>query len=316
MIKEKLQEYFGKEIKEVITKIDEYFFENLEEIRIRANKCIILNIKGDEYFLEKNGDIKKDFNKEKIFIPTNKGIKQTIECMSEYSLYAFEEEIKNGFITLKGGFRVGLAGSAVIENNTIKALKNISSINIRIAKQVKDCCKKAIPYLKSGDEFFSTMIISKPNGGKTTFLRDLIKNISDLGNNICVIDERMEIAGVYNGVASMDLGLRTDILDKAPKQQGMINALRSMSPKFIAVDEVGTNEDIIAIEKIFNSGVKILATAHSENIEEFKDKYNFKNIIKNEYFKRYIVLKNISTKHVIEGIYNSKFEPIFKGDFI
>ena len=315
MIKEQIINYLGKNIKEKMISIEEKYFENSQEIRIRNNKCIILKVMDNEYFLYKDGSLSEKIDLNKIFIPTQEDIRQTIETMSDYSIYAFEQEIKNGFITLKGGFRVGITGTAVIEQEKIKAIKNISSINIRISRQVLGCSKKILPYIKQ-EKYLSTLIISPPNCGKTTLLRDIIREISNFGEDISVIDERMEIAGVYLGTSYMDLGIRTDVFDRCPKEDGMINALRSMAPSFIAVDEVGTTGDINALEKIFNSGVKVLCTIHAENIQELNQKYGFKKILNNKYFKRYIVLKKDNSKFKIDGVYNENLEKFFQGEVL
>lgn len=315
MIKEQIINYFGKNIKEKMIFIEEKYFENAQEIRIRNNKTITFKTMDKEYFLYKEGALLEKLDKDKIFKPNNEDIRQTIETMSDYSMYAFEQEIKNGFITLKGGFRVGITGTAIIEQDKIKAIKNISSINLRIAREVCGCSRKILPYIKA-EKYLSTIIISPPNCGKTTLLRDIIKEISDFGENIAVIDERSEIAGVYMGVSQMDLGIRTDVFDRCPKEDGMINALRSMSPNFIAVDEIGTNEDINALEKVFNSGIKVLCTIHAENIEELKQKYGLSKILKNKNFKRYVVIKKESSKFKIEGIYNENLEKIFEGGIL
>lgn len=310
MIKEQIINYFGKNIKEKLFLIKDEYFENIQEIRIRNNKAVIFKMIDKEYFLNKEGNLSDKFDKEKIFIPNYDDIKQTIETMSDYSIYAFEQEIKNGFITLKGGFRVGITGTAIIEDEKIKAIKNISSINLRIAREVKECSKKILPYIKD-ENYLPTMIISPPNCGKTTLLRDIIREISDSGENVSVIDERSEIAGTYMGISQMELGLRTDIFDRCTKKEGMISVLRSMSPDFIAVDEIGTEEDILALEKIFNSGVKVICTIHSEDISELKQKCGLEEILKEKYFKRYIVLDKCNFKFNISGIYNENFEKIF-----
>ncbi|MDE6182201.1 MAG: stage III sporulation protein AA, partial [Eubacteriales bacterium] len=276
---------------------------------------ITFKMMDKEYFLYKKGILSEKLDEDKIFKPNNEDIRQTIETMSDYSIYAFEQEIKNGFITLKGGFRVGITGTAIIEQEKIKAIKNISSINIRIARQILGCSKKILPYIKE-EKYLSTIIISPPNCGKTTLLRDIIKEISDFGENVAVIDERSEIAGIYMGISQMDLGIRTDIFDRCPKEEGMINALRSMSPNFIAIDEIGTNKDINALEKVFNSGVKVICTIHAENIEELKQKYGFSKILENRYFKRYIVIKKEDLKFKVEGVYNEKLEKIYKGGIL
>lgn len=310
MIKNKIINYFSKSIKDKLLDIDYKFFESIQEIRIRSNKCIIFRNLNDEFFLNNNGTLTKYFIKDDIFVPTNDDIKKTLEIMSDYSIYAFEQELKNGFITLNGGFRVGITGTSILEGDKIKGIKNISSINLRIAKEVLGCSKNFIPYIKNR-KFFSTMIISPPNCGKTTLLRDIIKEISENGENISVIDERSEIAGIYMGLSQMNLGIRTDIFDRCPKDEGMNNVLRSMSPDFIAIDEIGTEKDLLALEKIFNSGVKVICTAHSKNIDELKNKYGFSKILENKFFKRYIVLKKDNFEFNLANIYDENLEKIF-----
>ena len=306
MHKKQILNYLGKSLKQTMQNLPEDFFENLQEIRIRLNRIIIFKVLEKEYFLYKNGAVKDILYKENLYIPSMLDIKQMLEIMSDYSIYAFEEEIKNCFLTLKGGFRVGLVGTAVLENGKIKAIKNISSLNFRIAREFKGIADLILPYIKD-KKFLSTIIISPPNCGKTTFLRDIVRQISDLGQDISLIDERGEIAGVFSGVNQFDVGMRTDVFDRVPKTEGMLNVLRTMSPSFIAVDEIGTKEDINAILKIFNSGVNLLCTVHSENIETFRQKVGFEEILKKQYFERFIVLD----KFKISNVYNKNLEKIY-----
>lgn len=310
MIKQKIINYFEKNIKEKLININYEIFEKTQEIRIRSNKCIIFKTFDKDLFLYENGTLSEKIDESKLFIPKIEDIQKTLEIMSDYSIYAFEQELKNGFITLNGGFRVGITGTSIVENEKIKAIKNISSLNIRIAKEIKGCSDKILPYIKE-EKFFSSIIISPPNCGKTTLLRDIIRQISQNGENVAVIDERSEIGGVYMGNSQMDLGIRTDIFDRCPKNEGMENVLRSMSPDFIAIDEIGTEKDILALEKIFNSGVKVICTVHAENIEELKNKYKFEKLLKNKFFKRYIVLDKANFKFNISNIYNENLEKIF-----
>ncbi len=308
-IKDKLINYFGKNIKNLINNVDYKYFEEAEEIRIRLDRGIIFKTFNKEYFILNNMTISENSNND-IYKPTIEDITQTIETMSDYSIYALEQELKNGFITLKGGFRIGITGKAIIEDNKVKTIRNISSINIRIAKEVKGCSKNILKYL-TYPNIKSTMIISPPNCGKTTLLRDIIRNISNSKENVGLVDERSEIAGTYMGKIQLDVGLRTDILDRCTKSEGMLMLLRSMSPTVIAVDEIGSDEDIKAIEKIANSGVKIICTVHSNNIEEIKQKNNIKNIIDNKIFERYIVLNRKDKICNIKNIYDENFTSIY-----
>lgn len=314
VVKDKLINYFGKNIKHILNNIHFKYFENAEEIRIRLGSGIIFKTFNKEYFILKNMTVSEIFLEDKVYKPTTEDINQTIETMSDYSIYALEQELKNGFITLKGGFRVGISGKVILEKDKIKTMRNISSINIRIAREIKGCSNHILPYVNKPN-IKSTMIISPPNCGKTTLLRDIIKNISDYKENVGLVDERSEIAGTYMGKPQLDVGKRTDILDRCPKSEGMLMLLRSMAPNVIAVDEIGSDEDIKAIEKIANSGVKIICTIHSYSIEDIKQKNNIKNILNNKIFERYIVLNRKNKVCNVDNIYNEDFISIYnKGD--
>lgn len=314
-IKQQLLNYFGKNLKIIFNNIDEKYFLFADEIRIRLNKSIIIKSHNKEYIAKYN-----NIN----YIPTLEDIRQTIEIMSDYSIYSFEQEIRNGFITLSGGFRVGLVGKIILnldsstsENYYIKTIKNISSINIRIAREVKGCAEKLVNNIYNLNNNFnnkksikSTIIISPPNCGKTTLLRDLIRIISDNGENVGLIDERSEIASTYKGISTLDVGSRTDILDRCPKPEGMVMLLRSMSPSVIAVDEIGSIKDIEAIEKVSNSGVKIICTIHAKNIDELKNKMELDYILNKKIFERFVVLNKINGICNIHSVYNKDFDKI------
>ncbi len=312
LIKDKLINYFGKNIKEIFLKIEEVEFEEIDEIRIRLEKGIVFRRGNEEKFLYKDASLKKFFNRQALYIPSEEDISQTLQAMSEYSIYALEQEIKNGFLTLNGGFRVGIVGRAVIEDEKIKTIRNISSLNLRIAKEIKGCSRKIMPYILD-NELKSTIIISSPNCGKTTMLRDIVKNISDEGYNVGLVDERSEIAGSYMGKPQLDVGIRTDVYDRCKKTQGMLLLLRSMAPDIIAVDEIGQEDDVLAIEKIANSGVKLICTAHSFDIKDFMQKVSMDRLIKKQIFKRFIVLKRENNKPIVDKIYNENFKEIYSG---
>ncbi|MGN1266478.1 MAG: stage III sporulation protein AA, partial [Dorea sp.] len=231
-------------------------YDYLQEIRLRTNKPLLMIYKGKEHIL-----------KQPYFV-TADDIRETMDYISHYSLYAYEEDMKQGFITIEGGHRVGMAGQAIVENGKVKNLKYISSINIRMCHEVPGCADNIFPYITSQRQLYHTLIISPPRCGKTTLLRDIIRQISDgneylQGMSVGVVDERSEIGGCYKGVAQNQLGIRTDILDGCPKAEGMIMLIRSMGPEVIAVDEIGTAEDVHAIEYAMHCGCKMIATVHA-----------------------------------------------------
>lgn len=267
----------------------------LQEIRLRTGKPLILWQDGEEYFVSSQGILTR--HREMAYLVKQEEIRTTMEYLGQYSLYAYEEELRQGFLTIQGGHRVGVTGKTIIEEHQVKGVRQISCINIRFSHEVKGCADAVLPYVLQEKEVCHTLIISPPRCGKTTLLRDLIRQISDgtdqfPGCTVGVVDERSEIGGSYQGIPQNDVGIRTDLLDCCPKSEGMMMLLRSMSPSVIAVDEIGNYEDIDAIEMTLNSGCKLLATVHGSSIEEIQKKPLLERLIKEHVFQRYIVLQN------------------------
>lgn len=267
----------------------------LQEIRLRTGKPLILWQDGEEYFVSSQGVLTR--HRKMAYLVNQEEIRTTLEYLGQYSLYAYEEELRQGFLTIQGGHRVGVTGKTIIEEHQVKGVRQISCINIRFSHEVKGCADMVLPFVLKDTEVCHTLIISPPRCGKTTLLRDLIRQISDgtkefPGCTVGVVDERSEIGGSYQGIPQNDVGIRTDLLDCCPKSEGMMMLIRSMSPSVIAVDEIGNYEDISAIEMTLNSGCKLLATVHGNSIEEIQKKPLLERLIKEHVFQRYIVLQN------------------------
>ena len=185
--------------------------------------------------------------------------------------------LKQGFITVEGGHRVGVAGKVIIENEKVKNIQYISSLNVRISHEVLGCADALIPYITENKQICHTLIISPPCCGKTTLIRDLIRQISDgneyiKGCSVGVVDERSEIAGCFLGEPQNDVGMRTDVLDNCPKDAGMEMLLRSMAPQILAVDEIATERDVQTLQKAMHCGTKVLATVHGTSFSELEKK--------------------------------------------
>lgn len=254
-------------LKEIILKVPPSILRELQEIRLRLFRPLVL-VTGEGYiYLNAKGEMLKAY--EGAYFLTEEDMGRALQLVSNSSLYALEEELKNGFITINGGHRVGLSGKVVLKDGRVKNLKYISGMNIRFAKEVLGFADEVLPHIwQEGEKIKHTMIFSPPGCGKTTLLRDIIRQISN--NNIAVglVDERSEIAGSHRGFPTMDVGVNTDILDSCPKAEGMIMLLRSMSPQVIATDELGKIEDVRALEEVLNAGVKVIFTVHGSCLEE------------------------------------------------
>lgn len=277
-------------------------YDKLQEIRLRIGRPIIVIADNVEWVM------REVIEKEEFM--------ETLEYICKYSLYAFENELKQGFITIEGGHRVGISGQVYVENGEVKNFKNISSMNIRVSHEVLQCAQRILPYVTQEKEILNTLIVSPPRCGKTTLLRDLVRQVSDgnsyiKGCTVGVVDERSEIAGCYLGIPQNQVGIRTDILDACPKSKGMMMLVRSMAPRVIAVDELGGAEDVYAMEYAMNCGCKFMATVHGESMEEIRKKPLFENLVKEHRFDRYIVLGNDGGIGSIEGIYDDRGTLLF-----
>lgn len=265
-----------------------------EEIRLRIGRPVMLLAKDGEYFWNQKNDILQK-NSEQGYIWKETDMKETLSKMSQYSMYALEEELRNGFFTIQGGHRIGVAGRTVCEQGKILSFRNICSLNIRIARQKRGCAQQLLPWLIEEDNIYNTLLLSPPGVGKTTMLRDCIRLLSEGGKGIAgkkvgVVDERSEIAASFFGVPQNDLGDRTDVLDACPKAEGMRILLRSMSPQIIAVDELGSREDYLAVEEALHCGCRILGTMHAQNIGELQEKIYLSSWLDKGYFGRFVFL--------------------------
>jgi stage III sporulation protein AA len=277
--------------------------EFVEEIRLRVGRKVLMVTGSKEIKLDAVAD--------------EAMLRETLEYISGYSLYAYEEQLREGFITIRGGHRAGIAGKAVVEQGRIKTIKNISSINIRISHQIIGCSDAIMKYLQG-----NILIISPPRLGKTTLLRDILRNLGNTKNqNVAIADERSEIAACYNGVPQNDIGERSDVLDCCPKDVGMMLLLRTMSPTYIAADELATVSDVESVLKIVGAGAFVAATIHGENINEVAKRKVVSELFERQIFDTYIELskttinifdKNLKKKAVISRnteVNNVKCQP-------
>ncbi len=268
-------------------------FEKLQEIRLRTGSPLFVWYDGNESAVGVCGGLTKDL--QSAYSIAEQDLRETLQLFSSYSLYAYEDEVRHGFLTVAGGHRAGICGRAVTDNGAVRSFQYVSAMNIRLAHQIKGSADPVMRYVRQGKEPLSTLIISPPRCGKTTLLRDLIRQFSNgtaniPGKNVGVVDERSEIGGCYMGIPQNDIGIRTDILDCCPKVQGIMMLIRSMAPDIIAVDEIGDMKDADAVRAAFYCGCRLLATVHGSSMEDIRQKPLFRQLMGEGMFERYLLL--------------------------
>ena len=312
-------DYLPKHISSMIRKLPETTLADTEEIRLRLAKPLCITGCNAELFITEKGYAGP--GAEKAYLISEDDLKCALQLVCNFSMYSVEEELRNGFITVSGGHRVGVCGRTVIDNGKVRTLKDISYMNFRVAKQIIGASDKVAGYLiRSPDSIYNTLIISPPQCGKTTLLRDLVRKLSSgnediglKGMKISLVDERSEIAACNMGIPRNDVGIRTDVLDGCPKAEGIIMMIRSMSPEIVATDEIGRGEDADAITAAVNAGVKVITTIHGSDIGDFLNKQDLSRIQKGV-FERYIVLSRKKGVGTLEAVLDEKFNFLFEGN--
>ncbi|MDW5300332.1 MAG: stage III sporulation protein AA [Sedimentibacter sp.] len=300
----------GTNIKNTVSKQYDFIESNAVEIRLRVNSPILIKSNKREFFLEETTKV------------TKKDIDDTVSNITKNSIHAFEKEIRSGYITVEGGHRVGLGGDCIYEGNIFKGFKNITSLNIRIAREFPGCTRNYLKYfMNSNKNIYNTLIIGPPLSGKTTFIRDISVNLSDgikfpyfEGCDVTLIDERGEISSVFNGVPQMYVGRRTDVLSYCMKKEGFFMSIRALSPKVIISDELGSKEDFEIIQYALKSGVNIIATAHGFGIEDVKKNIYMRSIIENNFFDRALILKSSKSPSVAKEVYDFQRNKVIFND--
>lgn len=256
-----------------------------EEFRLRAGRQASVVLEGKEKKLGGADD--------RI---TANDLELMCSVAADYSRYASMETLRRGYLTVRGGFRIGFCGTTVIKDGAVTNLKNISSASIRISREYKGIAEKTVKELFTEGRFQSTLIVSPPGCGKTTFLRDAVRTLGNGGtgfpaSRVALIDERGEIAVMHCGMPQMDVGERTDVLDACPKAEGILMMLRAMNPEIIAVDEITAPEDITAMNMAANCGTALLATIHAQSREELLRKPLYEELLRARVFSRLVRIK-------------------------
>jgi stage III sporulation protein AA len=305
--------FLAPRLQRLLAQIPAESLREMEEIRLRQGQPLLLRLDAKELALTPAGQLTGQFT-EGVVIEAE-DLHRTLQLISQSSIYALEEELRSGFLTLPGGHRVGLVGQAVVDKKQIKLLKYISGLNFRISRQILGAADAVLPYLidRRHARIYHTLLVSAPQAGKTTLLRDIIRQVSNgikaldfPGVNVGLVDERSEIAGCFAGVPQKEVGLRTDVLDRCPKAEGMLMLLRSMSPRVVATDEIGRPEDAEAIEDLLNAGVSVITTVHGSSLADLKRRPVLRKLMDAQVFERIILLGRSRGPGTIEAIVNGQ----------
>ncbi len=298
----------GGELKRLLTVLPSYIKTQTYEIRLRSGRPVILHGKFGRLFLLSSGctGVSTDSN----YICSPELLTDTFNRLCCYCVHSHLGSIINGYITIQGGHRAGIVGTAVTDSSgKITSVREISGINIRISREVKGCGDDIIKNLFS-NEAVSCIIAGPPASGKTTVLRDIIRQLSSdvYGKTykVSVIDERQEIACMNGGIAQNDIGISSDVLNCYPKKQAIMTAIKTMSPDIIAIDEVGENEEIEAISRGVNSGVKFIVTIHACDYHEIICRPQIEQLINTYSFDKLILLDSGKNIGKVKAVYDTK----------
>lgn len=301
-----ITKYFPRRISDLLNAVPRNIALEAQEIRLRSDKAIVINCTDNSYFVTMSGMVTLCTDANLLIVRQNE-ILETFNNMCDYSVYSYQSEIRNGFITIKGGHRVGICGTAVLDNSNIIGIKDISSINIRIARQVYLEDLNLIKRLGGGSS--GVLLAGPPSCGKTTMLRDIARVLSNgiLGymKKVTVVDERGEISSMFLGSSQNDLGL-CDILNLYPKGEGLMQAIRALSPEVVICDEIGSDKDILALEEGLNAGVSIIASIHAGSMAEFIKRKSAQKLMATGAFKKVVMMKDRKSPGRIEKIYEEE----------
>ena len=282
--------FLPRHLRATLCCLPEQLQSSAEEIRLRIGRPMTLVTARDEI---STGSI----------ISAN-DLSLTIEITSQRSAYTVLDQVKNGYVAIRGGHRLGICGTGVVKNGEITNLRQISSLSLRVAREFPGASAAVLGKLQEGGQLLSTLIISPPGKGKTTLLRDLIRCVSDgqgiLPHRVSVADERGELAAMYGGEPGMNIGARTDVVDGCSKAAAMLMLLRGMNPQVIAADEITAPEDVEALELATGCGVALLATAHAGSPEDLCKRGLYRRLMEQGTFQRIVSIDLVDGKRVYQ----------------
>ncbi len=270
--------YLTPPVREALLRLSAKEAQAVSELRLRAGRPVTLC--GER-------PLRLDLS------PTQDDLRAMADAMLGHAAHTRQEELRQGFVTLPGGHRAGLCGRAAVKDGRLLALQDIASLCVRIAREVRGAADALMPWLLSGEEPVSALIVSPPGFGKTTLLRDAARQLSDGGLAVTLVDERSEIAACARGVPTLNVGENTDVLDGCPKAEGMRLALRAMNPRVLVTDELGGPEDAAAVAEAARCGVTVLASAHGRSYRDLSLRPPLQSALSSGVFERVAVLTGV-----------------------
>jgi stage III sporulation protein AA len=298
--------YLGSRIATILANVPSNIKDKAQEIRLRVNLPIVISYPMGDIFVCGMGV--SNFPREDSIIATKRDINETFRFICDSSIHSHQHEIRNGYVTLKGGHRAGICGTAVLDGNNISNIRDISSINLRIAREIIGAANEVTKFSVFDNIPSGMLLIGPPGCGKTTILRDLVRQLSSglvnqISYKVAVVDERGEIAAVWQGVPQNNLGPCCDVLDGYPKGEGIHQAIRSLSPDYIFCDEIGSFSEAEGIIASLNAGVAVIATAHALKIEEIYKRPHIARLIRTGAFKNIILLNGREKPSTVKAVY-------------
>ena len=282
--------YVPEDIRKILENTFRISGDSILEIRFRVNRPLIVSLLSGNFAVLPGGSLSPAVGG--AYIVKTSDVRGIFQLICENSVYAYTEEIKQGFVTVRGGHRVGFTGRAICSEGNIINIKDISSVNFRVAKEIIGAANGLTEKIIMQNNVKNTLLVSPPMGGKTTVMRDLARQISNKGFKVGIIDERGEIAALYKGVPQNDVGLQTDVIDSAPKLEGAMILLRSMSPRVVVMDEICSFDDVLAAKQCFGTGVSVIASAHGTNADEILEKKLFFDVVGKGAFENIVCLNS------------------------
>jgi len=301
-------DYLAPAVRRTVERLSSDLWRRVEEIRLRRGRPLSLVTASGDLWLTPEGCPAADPGQAQVV--SAEDTSRTLSLVCQGSVYALEEQLRHGFVTIAGGHRVGLAGRALVEEGHVRTITQVAGLNFRLSREVRGAALPVLPLVAGqGRRPRSVLVVSPPGCGKTTFLRDLVRLMSDgvpelgcPGYRVGLVDERSEVAACHEGVPQRDVGLRTDVLDSCPKAQGILLLLRAMSPEVIAVDEIGRPEDAAALHEAACAGAAVAATAHATSLEELSQRPMLRGLVSAGLFEVFVVLSRRLGPGTVEAV--------------